>query len=392
MQLINNIPVWGDPYAEAVKQMTEAMKHGGVYGALMADHHICYSVPIGGVIAYESSICVNGVGFDIACGNKAIRTSAHAAVVRDDIYRIMNEIQKHISFGVGRKNNERVEHDIFDDPVWGELDLLKQLRQKAIEQFGTVGSGNHYVDIFVDDFDCVWVGVHFGSRGFGHSIATHFIKAAGGKDGIHAEPVILEEKSDLGEQYIKCMELAGRYAYAGRDWVCARVARILQANILEEVHNHHNFAWREHHHGKDLWVVRKGATPNMPGVKSFVGGSMGDYSFILEGVDSEESKASLRSTIHGAGRIMGRIQAKGKVHRKTGEVITRGLVSQKDMLTWINKFDVELRGGDVDESPHVYKRIEQVLHAHRNMVKVIHRLKPIGVCMASSKDYDPYKD
>lgn len=392
MQLINNIPVWGQPDLETVNQMTEAMKHEGMYAALMGDHHIGYSVPIGGVIAYEGRICVNGVGFDIACGNKAVRLSANADDTRGNIYRTMNEVAKHISFGVGRKNNERVDHQLFDDNIWNDIPMLKPLRDKAREQLGTVGSGNHYVDIFVDDLDRVWVGVHFGSRGLGHTIATHFIKAAGGADGVHAKPVVLDETSDLGEQYIKCMELAGRYAYAGRDWVCARVARILRADILEEVHNHHNFAWRENHHGTDLWVVRKGATPNFPGVQSFVGGSMGDYSFILEGVESEESKTSLYSTIHGAGRIMGRAQAKGKRDRKTGEIIRKPLVSQCDMDAWVKKFDVELRGAGVDESPHCYKRIEEVLHAHRDTVKIIHRLKPIGVAMADERDYDPYKD
>lgn len=392
MQKLDNLHVWGEPDVETVKQMQEALKHEAYYGALMADHHIGYSVPIGGVIAYEGKICVNGVGFDIACGNKAVRVNANADEVRSNIYRTMNEVQKHISFGVGRKNNEVVEHDLFDDPIWNELDILRHLKPKAQQQLGTVGSGNHYVDIFVDDLDRVWIGVHFGSRGLGHSICTYFIEKAGGKDGIHAKPVVLDENSDLGEQYLKCMQLAGRYAYAGRDWVCSRVAQILRSDILEEIHNHHNFAWNEHHYGKDLWVVRKGATPNYPGVKSFVGGSMGDYSFILEGVDSEESKNSLYSTIHGAGRIMGRAQAKGKRNRKTGEIIRAGLVSKNDMEDWIKRFDVELRGAGVDESPHCYKRIEAVLFAHRETVKVVHRLKPIGVAMAGENEYDPYKD
>lgn len=392
MQKLDNLHVWGEPDVETVKQMQEALKHEAYYGALMADHHIGYSVPIGGVIAYEGKICINGVGFDIACGNKAVRVNANADEVRSNIYRTMNEVQKHISFGVGRKNNEVVEHDLFDDPIWNELDILRHLKPKAQQQLGTVGSGNHYVDIFVDDLDRVWIGVHFGSRGLGHSICTYFIEKAGGKDGIHAKPVVLDENSDLGEQYLKCMQLAGRYAYAGRDWVCSRVAQILRSDILEEIHNHHNFAWNEHHYGKDLWVVRKGATPNYPGVKSFVGGSMGDYSFILEGVDSEESKNSLYSTIHGAGRIMGRAQAKGKRNRKTGEIIRAGLVSKNDMEDWIKRFDVELRGAGVDESPHCYRRIEQVLFHHRESVKVLHRLKPIGVAMAGEHDYDPYKD
>lgn len=391
MEMINNIAVWGNHEQATIDQMKEVMQYDAVMGALLADGHLGYSVPIGGVIAYDGKICVNGVGFDIGCGNKAIRVSENGEAVRANIYRTMNEVQKHISFGVGRKNNEIVEHELFDDSIWSEIELLRGLKQKAQEQLGTVGSGNHYVDIFVDEEDRVWIGVHFGSRGLGHSIATHFIKAAGGVDGIHAKPVILDEHSDLGEQYIKCMQLAGRYAYAGRDWVCARVARILRAPIFEEIHNHHNFAWRENHNGKDYWVVRKGATPNWPGTKSFVGGSMGDYSFILEGLDGEECKAALHSTIHGAGRAIGRRAAKGKVN-KQGKVITPGLVSKLDMDSWIKKFGVELRGGQVDESPHCYKRIEEIIHAHRATVSIVHRLKPIGVCMADGRDFDPYKD
>jgi tRNA-splicing ligase RtcB (3'-phosphate/5'-hydroxy nucleic acid ligase) len=285
-----------------------------------------------------------------------------------------------------------VDHILFDDPLWNELPVLSNLKDKAVGQLGTVGSGNHYVDIFVDEKTRVWVGVHFGSRGLGHSIATHFIKSAGGKDGIHAEPVILDEDSDLGQQYIKCMELAGRYAYAGRDWVASRVASILRGRVVEEVHNHHNFAWKERHFGRDLWVIRKGATPAFPGQRGFVGGSMGDLSFILEGSDSDASQQTLYSTIHGAGRAMGRTQAKGKTCRKTGRRITEGLVRRDEHDSWIKKANVEVRGGDLDESPYAYKRIETVLGAHKDSVKILHTLTPIGVCMASEKEFDPYKD
>jgi tRNA-splicing ligase RtcB len=387
------LKIFGDHEPQTIAQMNAICDDERVSRAVLcADGHLGYSMPVGGVAGYKGHINVNGVGYDIACGNKAVRLDCDTYTVRQNIYRNMNEIQKHISFGVGRKNNERVEHDIFDDELWGHIGILRHLKDKAVAQLGTVGSGNHYVDVFVDGDDRIWVGCHFGSRGLGHSIATHFIKAGGGVDGVHAAPVIFDENSDLGEQYLKCMELAGRYAYAGRDWVCSRVARILQGNIIEEVHNHHNFAWKENHFREDLWVVRKGSTPNNIGSQSFVGGSMGDYSFILEGIESDDSILSLRSTIHGAGRIMGRLQAKGKYNRKTGEVIRPGLVSQSDMDAWVTKFDVELRGGGVDESPHVYRRIEQVLHAHRDTVKIVQKLKPIGVCMADERNFDPYKD
>lgn len=392
MQLIEGLRVWGDADPETVKQMQEAMKYDAEYGCLMADNHLGYSVPVGGVLAYRNKINVNGVGYDIACGNKAVLLDCDSQSVRADIYRIMNDVQKYISFGVGRKNNERVEHELFDDPIWDEFDLLRNLKDKARDQLGTVGSGNHFVDLFVDERDRIWVGCHFGSRGLGHSICTFFIKAAGGKDGVHAKPVILDDTSDLGEQYIRCMEIAGRYAYAGRDWVCQRVSQILGSNILDEVHNHHNFAWRERHFGDDLWVVRKGATPAFPGQRGFVGGSMGDSSFILEGVQSELSKQAMYSTIHGAGRAMGRVQAKGKVCRKTGKQISVGLVDREHHKAWIKRHGVEVRGGGLDESPIAYKSIDRVVEAHEGTVKVLHVLKPIGVCMADEREKDPWRD
>ena len=394
MKMIDEVPVWGEPLPEAVQQMKAVMKYEKApdYVALMADHHIGYSVPVGGVVAYEKRINVNGVGFDIACGNKAVLLDCDAEQVKGNIYRTMNEIQKHISFGMGRRNQEKVEHDLFDDPSWTDIDVLPRLRDKAVAQLGTVGSGNHYVDIFCDEHNRIWVGVHFGSRGLGHSIATHFIKAGGGKDGVHAQPVIFDEDSDLGQQYLRCMEIAGRYAYAGRDWVCQRVARILRADIVEEIHNHHNFAWKERHFGKDLWVIRKGATPAFPGQKGFVGGSMGDISVILEGVEGPESQAALYSTIHGAGRAMGRTQAKGKTCRKTGRQLTEGLVKRDAHNDYMRHASVEVRGGGLDESPYAYKQIENVLEAHKATINILHPLTPIGVCMADECEFDPYKD
>ena len=378
---------------EVMQQMSTAMeKTHAVFGVLCADNHVGYSVPIGGVLALDKAICVNGVGYDIACGNKACRLDCETKAVKENIYRNMNEIQSKISFGVGRKNNEKVDHPIFEEPIWNDFDLLRSLKDKARDQLGTVGGGNHYVDVFIDEMDRVWVGVHFGSRGLGHSIASHFVKAGGGVDGVHADPVVFAEDSDLGQQYLKCMDLAGRYAYAGRDWVCNKVAEILRAGIQEEIHNHHNFAWKEKHFGKDLWIIRKGSTPAYPYQKSFVGGSMGDLSYILEGKASPESEAALFSTVHGAGRAMGRNQAKGKRDRKTGKQLTEGLIKRQDMDEWIKGANVELRGGDVDEAPQAYKRIKDVLYAHESTVNILHTLRPIGVCMADARVYDPYKD
>lgn len=388
-QVINNIPVWGEPLSDAVEQMQNCQSKA-YKCALMADHHIGYAVPIGGVVAYRGRISPSGVGFDIACGNKAVRLDAHAQDIRRDIKAIMDDIFATLSFGVGMKNEERVEHPLFKEPGW-ELPVMKEgkLKKLAQEQLGTVGSGNHYVDIFTDEEDRVWAGVHFGSRGLGHRLATYFIKAGGGRDGMHVDPVVLDARSELAQDYIACMNLAGRYAYAGRDWVCQRVARLIGANILEEVHNHHNFAWEETHDGEKLWVVRKGATPAFPGQRGFIGGSMGEPAVIVEGVDSEENRRGLFSTVHGAGRVLSRTAAAG---RRKGRGRAGGQITRQMMMQWVREKGVELRGAGTDESPHCYKRLAEVLRHHAATVRVLHTLTPVGVAMAGEDIFDPYKD
>jgi tRNA-splicing ligase RtcB len=392
MQIIDNIPVFGTSVDEGALAQIKTCARTAAHAALMADHHKGYAVPIGGVVAYEDAISPSGVGFDIACGNKAILTDADASDVKSNIATIMNDIWRTISFGIGRKNDdERVDHDLFDDPAWS-IAACKPLKEMARQQLGTVGSGNHYVDIFEDERERIWIGVHFGSRGLGHKTATWFLKAAGAKDGMDVEPCILPVDSHLGAEYLEGMRLGGRYAYAARDWVCGRVARILGARIVEEIHNHHNFAWRETHGGRDLWVVRKGATPAFPGQKGFVGGSMGDISVIIEGVAHESTAATLCSTVHGAGRVMGRMEAKGKTDRKTGEVTRAGKVTPEMMREWVSREQVELRGAGVDESPHCYKRLPEVLAEHGESIRVLHTLRPLGVAMAGEGEVDPYKD
>lgn len=392
MQIIDQIPIFGSPVDEGALSQIRTCALTASKVALMADHHKGYAVPIGGVVAYEDAISPSGVGYDIACGNKAVLTDAPAHEVRRNIKTIMDDIWRTISFGVGRNNNERVEHPLFDadHPGW-HTQPAKNLKRMAENQLGTVGSGNHYVDIFEDEKNRIWIGVHFGSRGLGHKTATHFLKAAGAKDGMDVEPCVLPVNSDLGAQYLEAMKLAGEYAYAGRDWVCARVASLLGASILEQVHNHHNFAWLEEHGGRKLWVVRKGATPAFPGQKGFVGGSMGDLSVILEGVEHALGKETLYSTVHGAGRVMGRREAKGK-YSKTGECIRAGKVTPEMMQEWIARENVELRGAGLDESPHCYKRLPDVLTEHEGTIRILHTLRPLGVAMAGANEFDPYKD
>lgn len=377
--------------------------------ALMADGHFGYVMPIGGVAAYRNKASVVGVGFDIACGNAAIRTDLRADVFdRRALQELATEIQHTVSFGIGRTNasdDAPVNDPLFDDAAWQAIPAAKgervALHTKARNQLGTVGSGNHFVDVFTDETGAVWAGVHFGSRGLGHTIASGFLAISQGLDWGQRAPekeTLLDLSSPIGDAYWELMNLAGKYAYAGREWVARKVVSLLGGKELELIHNHHNFAWKEQHDGETFVVVRKGATPAFPGQKGFVGGSMGDDSVILEGRDSAESAAAMYSTVHGAGRVMGRQDAfKGKAIRDadgkpTGERDLSFKVTREMQNEWLAGKGVILRGGGVDESPHVYRRLPDVLAAQGSTIRVLHTLLPLIVVMAGHDVRDPYKD
>jgi tRNA-splicing ligase RtcB len=388
-----------DPVTVAQLERCAAVEPGA-RAVLCADGHLGYSMPIGGVVGYHSFISPSGVGYDIACGNLAAQTNLRAAEI-DDWTRLANQIQRRISFGIGGGNNDPVrDHPVFERIATSPIREQRALLGLAREQLGTVGGGNHYVDLLEDEAGVIWIGVHFGSRGFGHRTATGFMRiaqggtwASGRAEGeMQSPPLLLPLDSPRGEDYFEAMTIAGEYAYAGREVVADTVRRILGAEIVDAVHNHHNFAWKETHGGEPLVVIRKGATPAFPGQRGFVGGSMGDLSVILEGVDSSASSAALYSTVHGAGRVMSRTQARGRVQRRTGKVLRPGLVDWRSAQDRVRAFGVVLRGGGADEAPEVYRQLETVLAAHGGTVRVLHRLRPRVVVMAGPNEFDPYKD
>ena len=374
--------------------------------ALMADGHLGYVMPIGGVAAYRNQVSVVGVGFDIACGNAAIRTDLTRVQLEGRFGELADEIQASLSFGVGRKNradDAPTDDPLFADAAWDAIPgnhQREQLRAKARAQLGTVGSGNHYVDVFADEEDRIWVGVHFGSRGFGFGVAYGFLALGQNRpwgERVPERETLLDVRAPVGDAYWQLMNLAGRYAYAGREWVARKVVSILGGSEVELVHNHHNFAWMEEHGGETFYVVRKGATPAFPGQKGFVGGSMGDDAVIIQGADTNDASVcdlqarALYSTVHGAGRVMSRTAAAGKRTRK-GRVLKEGAISREMMHAWVKRKGVVLRGGGTDESPHVYRRLPDVLAAQGPTVQVLHTLRPLVVVMAGADEFDPYKD
>jgi tRNA-splicing ligase RtcB (3'-phosphate/5'-hydroxy nucleic acid ligase) len=407
------IKAFGPVDERSLKQLERCMEAGDAeLGVLCADHHPGYSQPIGGGIAYEGYVSPSGVGYDIGCGNKAVRTELTRAGLEalGGVESLMREITRRISFGMGVPAQERVDHPVLERIRTADFAPQRKLVQLAESQLGTVGSGNHYVNLMEDEEGSVWVGVHFGSRGFGHKTASGFLALAQGlpfegrasEGEMDSPPVLFEVGSELGESYVAAMELAGEYAYAGRDVVVARVLEILGAEGVEDVHNHHNFAWREEHFGRTYWVIRKGCTPARPGQLGFVGGSMGDESVILEGVESVENEQALYSTVHGAGRVMSRSQAAGRVrYRKrvvdgrkvrVAEQVKPGVVDWPAVQERLREQGIVLVGGGADEAPEVYKRLPDVLAAHGDTIRVKHRLRPLGVAMAGRDVYDPYKD
>lgn len=437
--------IFGETQENAVEQIKNVLKDDrAVAGALCADHHLGYSMPIGGVVAYKDAISPSGVGFDIACGNMCVRTNLSVFDIGCDddfmpsphsVKPLMREIQRRVSFGMGRSNPEPIDHELFDSPVWSEIDTEpgQPLRQKAAAQLGTVGSGNHYVDLLKDTSGRIWVANHFGSRGFGHTVASGFLAIAAGKNFTDRvketdDPAVLDIGTPAGDLYVEAMKLAGQYAYAGREYVIGQVLTILGATADFEVHNHHNFAWEE----DGYWVVRKGATP-LTYEPAFIGGSMGDVSVIVRGRKDSADPTDIRdigalgSAPHGAGRIMSRTAAAGKLRkmwvcnnrncdfqeRSTGnntsyeknrcpkcDLPLRKLrirdtsdakIDWPGTLRDLTARGISVLGSGADEAPGVYKDLTTVISAHPN-IEILHTLTPVGVVMAGPDTKDPYRD
>lgn len=444
MRKMGQLTIFGTHDENTITQMKEVMINAKK-GALLSDGHLGYHMPIGGVAGYDNKASVQGVGYDIACGNCAIltdltlnditrasgkdihmlETNPHSVQQDKRLNILADRITRHISFGIGRTNDEDdapVDHPLFMDEAWyiipntgGYRDTL---REKAKEQLGTVGSGNHYVDVMVDKKNRIWVGVHFGSRRFGHTIATNFMAIANGGtwgDKVKEIPALLDLNNTSGQDYWSLMNLAGRYAYAGREWVARKVVELLGGTEVDMVHNHHNFAWKENHRvdidgqskEMELIVVRKGATPAFPGQRGFIGGSMGDDAVIVYGSDADKitkrnglsagcevdnlQHDSLFSTVHGAGRVMSRRAAAGK-RKRNGTQISRGLVTDKMLQEWVNNRGVILKGAGLDESPHAYRRLPDVLREQGDTITIEETLRPVIVCMAGDDVRDPYKN
>ncbi|MEJ7767312.1 MAG: RtcB family protein [Chitinophagaceae bacterium] len=360
----------------AMKQMQQAVRLPvSIAGALMPDAHQGYGLPIGGVLATENAVIPYGVGVDIGC---RMCLSIFDLDPKDLDTRqkfFARELNEQTLFGAGKEFKKIADNEVLDRKEFAEISLLKGLHDRAARQLGSSGSGNHFVEfgtVQIRAFDEAlhlpagsYVGLlsHSGSRGLGTNIANHFTKLAREKRRLPGEAsnlawFNLDEQE--GIEYWMSMNLAGDYASAGHHIIHQKLARQLGRSPLRMVENHHNFAWKEIHEGRELIVHRKGATPAGKDVLGVIPGSMTAPGFIVKG---KGETASLSSASHGAGRKMSR----------TAAIKT---ITQKDMDEELSRHQVKLMGGGLDESPHAYKDIEKVMQSQQNLVDVVGRFYP----------------
>lgn len=372
---------WGENLDPA---SVEQMRHAcalpvAVRGALMPDAHVGYGLPIGGVLATRDAVIPYAVGVDIACRMKMTVLDLPAATLDDAPDRLKRAIEAETCFGVGGEFKNRRHHPVMDAD-WSVSPITAKLKNKAWAQLGTSGSGNHFVEFGVleilEDGLALPRGAylallsHSGSRGTGAEVCGYYSRVA--RDQRHGLPkerqhlAWLSMDSQAGREYWAAMELMGEYAAANHACVHRHIAAHLGAEVLLDIENHHNFAWRETHDGIPVIVHRKGATPAAKGVIGIIPGSMATAAYVVRG---RGSAASLESASHGAGRVMSRTQALRRF-------------KWADARRMLEERRVTLLSAGLDEVPMVYKDIEAVMAAQADLVEPLARFQPRLVKMA----------
>ena len=360
---------------ETIQQMQVAMQLPiSQAGALMPDAHVGYGLPIGGVLATENAVVPYGIGLDIGCRMSLSLYDVPADFIKRNAYQIKCHLKEHTHFGIGKVFKQTVDHEVLHRPEFQSTDLLKRLQGKARMQLGSSGSGNHFVEFghveLQEDNNLQlpaghYMGIlaHSGSRGLGAAIASHYTQLAMQecrlpKGAQHL--AWLDLNSEAGQEYWLSMNLAGDYAKACHDVIHDKLAKSLGIKAIAKIENHHNFAWKEDHHGRELIVHRKGATPANKGQLGIIPANMIDPAYIVSGKSHSDS---LCSASHGAGRKMSRKKAKETL---TGSELKKRL-KQKN---------VSLIGGGVDEAPMTYKNLESVMESQNDLVTIEGKFHP----------------
>jgi tRNA-splicing ligase RtcB (3'-phosphate/5'-hydroxy nucleic acid ligase) len=376
---------WGqDLEPEAVKQMERACYLPvSVAGALMPDAHLGYGLPIGGVLGTDNAVIPYAVGVDIACRMKMTVLDLPVKDFECKTDRLKGAIERETRFGIGSSFKRRREHDVMDED-WSISPITKRSKDKAWSQLGSSGSGNHFVEFGLftvnekigdlEPGEYIALLSHSGSRGTGAQVCNHYSKLAMAahadlpKELKHLAWLDLDEEA--GAEYWAAMNLMGDYAAANHACIHRHVAENLGLNVLLDIENHHNFAWKETHEvdgeTREAIVHRKGATPAGKGVLGIIPGSMATPGFVVRG---KGNPVSLNSASHGAGRVMSRTKA-----NKT--------FNWKDVNQVLKNRGVELMSAGLDEVPGVYKDIHEVMAAQTDLVDVLGQFDPKLVKMA----------
>ncbi|MCC8181274.1 MAG: RtcB family protein [Planctomycetes bacterium] len=389
---------WGDDIdAGALQQMDNAASLPvSVAAALMPDAHQGYGLPIGGVLATDNAVIPYAVGMDIACRMRLTVFDAPPSLLTSQPERLKNALIRETAFGVGARFRTPLDHPVMDMD-WSVSPITKNGKAKAHSQLGTSGSGNHFVEFGMLTLDrpaLLWTtnsggrnrdkplaaGVylallsHSGSRGVGGMVAQHYSKLAA-----KLHPELSKQQSFLawfdldsheGQEYWAAMELMGHYAAANHQLIHRRIVKNLGVDVVGEVENHHNFAWREQHNDRDVVVHRKGATPAGAGVLGMIPGSMATSGFVVRGKGNAES---LNSASHGAGRRMSRNAA-------------RQNFTKRQMQDFLSERGVTLLSAGLDEAPMAYKDINEVMACQEDLVEVVARFDPKLVRMAEGHE------
>lgn len=346
--------------------------------AVMPDSHQGYGMPIGGVLATKDVIIPNAVGVDIGCGMCAIKTSL-TEIDTETLKNIMGEIRKAVPVGF---NHQKEEQDITLMPIpedWGSINypISREQFKPALKQIGTLGGGNHFIEIQKGSDGHIWIMIHSGSRNFGLKIAEHYNKIAielnekwHSKVPKEWELAFLPVNSEEGQSYIREMQYAVDFAFANRKLMMDNIknifSEITNCEFDEMINIAHNYAKLEHHFGKDVWVHRKGATLADEGTIGIIPGSQGTHSYIVKGKGNIQS---FKSCSHGAGRKMGRNQAQKNLNleEEIAKLDNQGILHA-------------IRGvKDLDEASGAYKDIDVVMRNQEDLVEVLVELTPLGV-------------
>jgi len=372
---------WGSDFEpDSIRQMENACKLPvSVVGALMPDAHVGYGLPIGGVLATEGAVIPYAVGMDIACRMKLTVLDLPVETLEKRQDRLAQALQRETCFGVGGYFKKKKEHSVMDQD-WSCSRITGHNKDKAWKQLGTSGSGNHFVEFGILTFQAADLGLeagrylallsHSGSRGTGGEVATFYSRLA---MNLHPELpkelrylAWLDLSSEEGQEYWRAMELMGRYAAANHELIHRAIARNLNVSVLLDIENHHNFAWKEKHQGRELIVHRKGATPAGEGAVGIIPGSMGTPGYVVRGKGHPDS---LNSASHGAGRRMSRKAAQSQY-------------TWHDLKRFLDERGVTLLSAGIDEVPMAYKDINAVMAAQSDLVDIVARFDPKLVKMA----------